>query len=190
MRLRKALLAAAVAVSGGFAAGVAHATPLYNFAPQTALPVVRPAPAAFAMMLGFAPGPGDAFAFLHVGRDDTSPYFAVTMMFAGAINPPPYAFAGADTFVYRPLWDPLTVNLPAAPANDISFDSHWSAVTATARLFETLRVTWAGAAPPGLFIIWIDPAVIGVPGVPLPLLGPGAAPPLHRLEFYKFEVQY
>lgn len=191
----KVLLALAAAVASlGSLAGTALANPVYNGGVQTPLPVVRPAAAAFTvpLLLAQAAPPPMGYTVLGVfaGRDDTSPWAGFEVMWPAG-QPGTAGFpALAGWFVYRPLWDPLTVNLPAAPATNVDFESHWVAVQFAFGLFQQARTAAMAPPVPGVIpqiFLWCDPAALAFPVGPLVNVGMMGTQ-LHNYEFYKFMI--
>lgn len=193
MRSRVLIAAAAIGATLGALAGPALANPIYNNGIQTALPVVRPAAAAFALPLllqqAVLPPAGWVIQGVFSGRDDTSPWAGFHAMWPagtpGTIGFPP----GGGWFVYRPLWDPLTANLPAAPVTSLDFQAHWTAVSEVRRLLLEVRASAAGPLMPGIVptvFLWCDPAAVVMPVGPN--VNVGLLVPLHNFEFYKFMI--
>lgn len=193
MRSRLLLSVAAIGAALGAVAGSASANPSYNGGVQTPLPVVRPAAAAFTLPLAIVqpalPAPQWAIFNVAIGRDDLSPW-AGFMIGWPAGTPGTAGFpAPGGFFVYRPLWDPASVNLPAAPATNVDLMSHWTAVRTAFDLFLQLRAAAVAVPMPGVLTtlwLWCDPAAVVPP--PGPLFNVNFGQPAHNYEFYKYMI--
>jgi hypothetical protein len=170
MRSRFLLSVAAIGAVLGAVAGSASANPNYNNGVQTPLPVVRPAAAAFTLPLAIVqpalPAPQWMLGNVAIGRDDLSPWAGFQIGWpVGTPGTAGFPQAGGF-FIYRPLWDPATVNLPAAPVTNVDFLSHWTAVRIAYDVFLQLRVAAAAPAMPGIIVtlwLWCDPTAVVLP---------------------------
>lgn len=172
-------------------AGIAYAG--YVATPGVAAPAVPPPVATFNtfLMINTRPAPGfaDIIYALEEGRDDRSPFCAVTFAMSPA-NPtqpalaaapppiapgypaPPAGYVGPTTLIYRPTDDPANPGWPAFPGAANQSDSAMRTAHQVCENFNAYRTF----APPAGLAPWINIEADLNPATP------------NFMEFYKFRV--